>query len=496
MNGADMPQFKDPAFKLFGRKIPVPDAQVPANAESKESNCIITKVETEGVNEDNTGDLDKSSASGQEKEENQNPIRLNEAQVTSKPKEGQVDTSSSDQDKVFKKPDKILPCPRCNSLDTKFCYFNNYNVNQPRHFCKNCQRYWTAGGTMRNVPIGAGRRKNKHLASQYHQILVSSDGMPMTGIETTDSANHQLASSLESGTALKPTAGNGMLLKFGPEAPLCESMETVLNLGDQKRYVEMSSVTLQDNGEELSSCGSSMTASTIHGFKLPENAIPKERLNVSNELSASHPMLCYSVPPVVFPWNPGWNNMTSTTPSQDSSGQVCMPNCYSSNPVKWCPTPILTVPGFCPPNIPLQFVPASYWGCMPVWASGTENRSASASSGCLSPSSSNNTSCCSGNVSPTLGKHFRDPGSVEEGKAQKCTLVPKALRIEHPQEASKSSSWATPGLKPDKDAMPQAIIFKTFGTKAEEKRHDSDATYILEANPAALSRSHSFQERS
>jgi Dof domain, zinc finger len=24
-----------------------------------------------------------------------------------------------------------------------------------------CQRYWTAGGTLRNVPVGAGRRKNK-----------------------------------------------------------------------------------------------------------------------------------------------------------------------------------------------------------------------------------------------------------------------------------------------------------------------------------------------
>ncbi|MCO5547163.1 hypothetical protein L7F22_000606 [Adiantum nelumboides] len=54
-------------------------------------------------------------------------------------------------------------CPRCNSSDTKFCYFNNYNVNQPRHFCKHCQRYWTAGGTLRNVPVGAGKRKNKHL---------------------------------------------------------------------------------------------------------------------------------------------------------------------------------------------------------------------------------------------------------------------------------------------------------------------------------------------
>ncbi|KAK8664668.1 hypothetical protein V6N13_084446 [Hibiscus sabdariffa] len=62
---------------------------------------------------------------------------------------------------VCKRPDKIIPCPRCKSMDTKFCYFNNYNVNQPRHFCKGCQRYWTAGGVLRNVPVGAGRRKVK-----------------------------------------------------------------------------------------------------------------------------------------------------------------------------------------------------------------------------------------------------------------------------------------------------------------------------------------------
>ncbi|PON41369.1 Zinc finger, Dof-type [Parasponia andersonii] len=61
----------------------------------------------------------------------------------------------------MKRPEKIIPCPRCKSMETKFCYFNNYNVNQPRHFCKGCQRYWTAGGALRNVPVGAGRRKAK-----------------------------------------------------------------------------------------------------------------------------------------------------------------------------------------------------------------------------------------------------------------------------------------------------------------------------------------------
>lgn len=58
-------------------------------------------------------------------------------------------------------PTHIIKCPRCDSLDTKFCYYNNYSLSQPRYFCKNCKRYWTAGGALRNVAVGGGLRKNK-----------------------------------------------------------------------------------------------------------------------------------------------------------------------------------------------------------------------------------------------------------------------------------------------------------------------------------------------
>jgi hypothetical protein len=51
------------------------------------------------------------------------------------------------------------PCPRCESRDTKFCYYNNYNTSQPRHYCRSCRRYWTKGGSLRNVPVGGGSRK-------------------------------------------------------------------------------------------------------------------------------------------------------------------------------------------------------------------------------------------------------------------------------------------------------------------------------------------------
>lgn len=68
--------------------------------------------------------------------------------------------------RVMEKPgqeQQALKCPRCDSSNTKFCYYNNYSLSQPRHFCKACKRYWTRGGTLRNVPVGGGCRKNKRV---------------------------------------------------------------------------------------------------------------------------------------------------------------------------------------------------------------------------------------------------------------------------------------------------------------------------------------------
>ncbi|GER57680.1 Dof domain [Striga asiatica] len=60
---------------------------------------------------------------------------------------------------------QALKCPRCESTNTKFCYYNNYSLSQPRYFCKSCRRYWTKGGTLRNVPVGGGCRKNTKRSS-------------------------------------------------------------------------------------------------------------------------------------------------------------------------------------------------------------------------------------------------------------------------------------------------------------------------------------------
>lgn len=429
------------------------------------------------------------------KKENQSPVEVREGQVRAKATEDQTE-ANGDQERVFKRPDKIIPCPRCNSLETKFCYFNNYNVNQPRHFCKNCQRYWTAGGTMRNVPVGAGRRKNKHFASQFRQIIVSPDGVPISALESPNSSTtHQIISCGDSGTTFRPASvGNGMVLKFGPEAPLCESMETLLNLGDQKRLIDVGGTG--ENREESTSSGSSMTASGVQGNEVSENMVNKERVVVqgsSNEVNTtSNPVQCFQVPPWSVPWHPGWNGVNSMAAApQYPADRLVVPNNSNGNPVQWCPTPVLAVPGFCAPNIPVQFIPASYWSCMNLWATGAANMPLAGPNSCLSPSSStSNNSCCSGNGSPTLGKHSREPNSLEEEQLEQCVLVPKTLRIDDPYEASKSPIWTTLGIKHNqKDSMSKCPEIEKEG-----KHHVPDGTHILEANPAALSRSHTFQE--
>ncbi|KMZ71397.1 hypothetical protein ZOSMA_181G00320 [Zostera marina] len=66
-----------------------------------------------------------------------------------------------------------LKCPRCESSNTKFCYYNNYSLTQPRHLCKACKRYWTRGGTLRNVPVGGGCRKNKRVKRSSSSFITA-----------------------------------------------------------------------------------------------------------------------------------------------------------------------------------------------------------------------------------------------------------------------------------------------------------------------------------
>nr|AGR34056.1 zf-Dof domain protein [Triticum aestivum] len=101
----------------------------------------------------------------------------------SKSKAGQMagEAIAGAEKKPRPKPEQKVECPRCKSGNTKFCYYNNYSMSQPRYFCKACRRYWTRGGSLRNVPIGGGCRKPKRSGtSDAHKLGVASSPEPTT----------------------------------------------------------------------------------------------------------------------------------------------------------------------------------------------------------------------------------------------------------------------------------------------------------------------------
>ncbi|XP_019167853.1 PREDICTED: dof zinc finger protein DOF5.6-like [Ipomoea nil] len=63
-------------------------------------------------------------------------------------------------------------CPRCQSNNTKFSYFNNYSVNQPRYYCRTCKRHWTHGGAQHDIPIGGKSHKGKRSTRRHENQRV------------------------------------------------------------------------------------------------------------------------------------------------------------------------------------------------------------------------------------------------------------------------------------------------------------------------------------
>lgn len=85
--------------------------------------------------------------------------------------------------------ERALKCPRCGSTNTKFCYYNNYSLSQPRYFCKACRRYWTEGGSLRNVPVGGGSRKSNKIRSTIanKNSCLDPSSSKKVAVETSDS---------------------------------------------------------------------------------------------------------------------------------------------------------------------------------------------------------------------------------------------------------------------------------------------------------------------
>ncbi|ESQ47059.1 hypothetical protein EUTSA_v10027747mg [Eutrema salsugineum] len=459
----------DPAIKLFGKTIPLPElggdssiSYTGVSTEHQDQNLVRLSDSCTGDDE-GMGDSGLAGGGGDdggfrgrdsesEKEEKDNECQeehreeeslrdessnvattsgITEKTETTKAAKTEEESSQNgtcSQETKLKKPDKILPCPRCNSMETKFCYYNNYNVNQPRHFCKKCQRYWTAGGTMRNVPVGAGRRKNKNPASHYNRhVSVTSAEATMQKAAIRTDLQH-------------PNGTN--LLTFGSDSVICESMASGLNLADKSMM--KTQTVLQEPNEG--------------GLKI---TVP---INPSNEeigtISSLPKIPCVPGPPPTWP--------------------------YAWNGVSWTVVPF--------------YPPPAYWGVSPgTWNSFTWMPQPN------SPSSG------SGPNSPTLGKHSRDENAAEPGtgfeetespgreksKPERCLWVPKTLRVDDPEEAAKSSIWETLGIKKDE----KADTFGAFRSPNKEKSCLSEGKLPgrrpeLQANPAALSRSANFHESS
>ncbi|XP_038983209.1 cyclic dof factor 3-like [Phoenix dactylifera] len=458
-----MAESRDPAIKLFGKTIPFPASDDDRQKEEEDKGSS----DTAAIHE--TKDKVHGSRDLETKSEPSISSSANETLRTSADQEGapmknlepeeQKNETGGSQEKMIKKPDKILPCPRCGSLDTKFCYYNNYNANQPRHFCKHCQRYWTAGGTIRNVPVGAGRRKNKNSASQFRHNSVSNATFQTVRPEVPDPLHHP------------PIEPNGTVLSFGSDAPLRESMASVFNLakktmkncnrnGFHRPEEQVTPLPAVENGDDQSS-GSSVTASNSTGDGIGANQKETVIQNCQG-FPAPIPYINGSSP-WRYPWSP--------------------------------------FPAFCPSNYPLSFYPApAYWGCAIPGTWGFPWISP--------PASSSNGSSGAKSSSPTLGKRPREGevldhtnsekgDSPKQSNQERCLWMPKTLRIHGPEEAAKNSIWAAMSFRYDSaDGISGGGLFKAFQKKEGSKNHTAETSQLLYANPAALSRSLDFQESS
>ncbi|KAL6867191.1 hypothetical protein ACP4OV_015215 [Aristida adscensionis] len=425
----------DCLIKLFGKTIPVPEAAVAgggggeAEKDTQQSDSTTTELKAqENALQDSTGspsqvevtDTDDSSA----------------AKNSSADQEQQQQGDTANPKEKLKKPDKILPCPRCNSMDTKFCYYNNYNINQPRHFCKNCQRYWTAGGAMRNVPVGAGRRKSKSASAASHFL-------------------QRVRAALPSDPLCTSAKTNGTVLSFGPDM-------STLDLTEQMKHLKekLVPVTRIKNSDDRS------LGSSAEGSAKGED--PKQ-MSQHEKIAADKPANVVQHP--------------------------CM-NGVTMWPFGCAPPPACYTPGIAIPFYPAA---AAYWGCIvpgawnAPWPPHSQPESAS------SPSSASPASARSNCFMP--GKRHRDGDEEGDAKGNGKVWVPKTIRIDDADEVARSSILSLIGINGDKvgkdgRGCKLASVFEQ-NEEAKTATHGViNSLPFLQGNPAALSRSLTFQEGS
>ncbi|KAA8542358.1 hypothetical protein F0562_023506 [Nyssa sinensis] len=170
----------------------------------------------------------------------------------------------------------------------------HHQNHQPRHFCKNCRRYWTKGGVLRNVPIGGGCRKTKRSNSKASadpprerksNSHSSSESSSLTASTTAATTTTTATASTEVVSASSSTSASTML-NF-PDSRFFISQTTNPNVDPTNPNFDPPLIDQSSDGgifQEIGSFTSLMTASngpSLLGFSVPD--ISSYRLQQHNQ---------------------------------------------------------------------------------------------------------------------------------------------------------------------------------------------------------------------
>ncbi|KAJ7550088.1 hypothetical protein O6H91_07G082300 [Diphasiastrum complanatum] len=422
------------------------------------------------------------------------------------------------------KPHKPVPCPRCDSLETKFCYFNNYNINQPRHFCKRCQRYWTAGGTLRNVPVGAGRRKSKHQnyyqphmplnclvvrgdsPDAAHQLLSCSHGQlptPALPSHPTSKTSYPIVPGDNAFfSAVDSSSVASTVTALNEKSNSCVDKASVAQISSTRQQAEQSvlhpldSCNLSNDHQwkpmDDSQCGSSLSSPSVDAKYACASSV--EALEQSDEIGSLNMRAGIPIPwpnGVPFTFFPGawpslnvaWHNPAAAISSINAfsnSGNAANPVPIPAHFAAWAGAVAGAWPGF-----PWTSHPGSPW-CHPNWSNAWciswEARTTAMAAAAKASSA--------GLIGATaLGKHPLER-QQHEGTKETCLWVPKSLRIDDQGGAARSSILASLGLC----SKPESILASGEMLSAFQPKDVKSANQAVEGheNPAASTRSAAF----
>ncbi|XP_073135483.1 uncharacterized protein [Henckelia pumila] len=202
-------------------------------------------------------------------------------------------------------------CPRCDSANTKFCYYNNYSLAQPRYFCKSCRRYWTHGGALRNVPVGGGCRKSKRPKPSSYAATSSGTEAPRTG--SSSISTHHNHTGMISGQPMirpfpPPIPPVGSFYSGGPFMSSLAAMQSFMQQPPMIGTCSQGAAVNLGSSSRFGGGGGFGNHAPLPGIYLPslKSQAPPQQFNEQNEFYRSQQSM------VNNPSNPVLNSWTQT----------------------------------------------------------------------------------------------------------------------------------------------------------------------------------------